>query len=302
MSADDPVPAARPAAIPHLAGQTAVVTGGDSGIGAAVSRALAAAGASVIVNYHSHAEDADGVVHQITAAGGRGIAVKADVAREEDVRALFAKAIEQFGTVDVLVSNAGFQQDAPLVDMTLEQWQTVIGVNLTGSFLCAREAVREFLRRGPRPDVSRATGKIIFTSSVHEVIPWAGHVNYAASKGGMMMLMKSIAQEVGPRRIRVNSIAPGAIRTPINTAAWSTPRGRGEAARAHPVRARGRTRRRRSRRRVARLGRGRLHSRRIHVRRRRDDAVPWLCKRRLMHAVDTDYPARRRGPRARLRV
>ncbi|NUS98258.1 MAG: SDR family oxidoreductase, partial [Gemmatimonadaceae bacterium] len=131
--------------------------------------------------------------------------------------------VREFGTVDILVSNAGLQQDAALADMTLAQWQKVIDVNLTGGFLCARAAVREFLRRGPRPAVSRATGKIIFTSSVHEAIPWAGHANYAASKGGIKLLMESIAQELGPRRIRVNSIAPGAIKTNINVEAWSTP-------------------------------------------------------------------------------
>ena len=107
--------------------------------------------------------------------------------------------------------------------MTLDQWNTVLAVNLTGQFLCAREAVREFNRRGVIPEVSRSAGKIISMSSVHDIIPWAGHVNYAASKGGVMLLMKSMAQEVAPYRIRVNSIAPGAIRTPINEAAWSTP-------------------------------------------------------------------------------
>jgi glucose 1-dehydrogenase len=107
--------------------------------------------------------------------------------------------------------------------MTLAQWQAVIDVNLTGQFLCAREAVKEFKRRGVVPEISCAAGKIICMSSVHEVIPWAGHVNYASSKGGIMQLMKSIAQEVAPFRIRVNSIGPGAIKTPINHAAWATP-------------------------------------------------------------------------------
>jgi glucose 1-dehydrogenase len=120
------------------------------------------------------------------------------------------------------VNNAGLQKDAAFESMTLEQWNTVLGVNLTGQFLCAREAVREFKRRGVRPEVSCSAGKIVCISSVHEVIPWAGHVNYAASKGGVMLMMKSIAQETAPYRIRVNSIGPGAIRTPINTAAWST--------------------------------------------------------------------------------
>lgn len=208
---------------PRLAGQTAIVTGASSGIGESVARELAAAGAAVVVNYSSSPEDAERIAHEIDRDGGRAIVVKADVSREDDVRTMFARTLEKYGSVDIVVSNAGIQKDAPLVEMTLEQWQQVIDINLTGAFLCAREAARVFLGQGPRPDVSRATGKIIFTSSVHEIIPWAGHVNYAASKGGMLLLMKSIAQELGPERIRVNSIAPGAIRTSINTEAWSTP-------------------------------------------------------------------------------
>ena len=208
---------------PRLAGQTAIITGASSGIGESVAREMASAGAAVVVNYRSHPEDADRIVHEITRGGGRALAMKADVSREEDVRTMFAQTVEHFGAVDIVVSNAGIQKDAPLVEMTLEQWRKVIDVNLTGAFLCAREAARVFLRQGPRPDVSRATGKIIFTSSVHEIIPWAGHVNYAASKGGALLFMKSIAQELGPERIRVNSLAPGAIKTSINTEAWSTP-------------------------------------------------------------------------------
>jgi len=145
------------------------------------------------------------------------------VSKEAEVVAMFEAACAEFGTLDIVVANAGLQRDAPFAEMSLAQWNTVIEVNLTGQFLCARQAVREFLRRGPRPEVSRALGKIICMSSVHEVIPWAGHANYAASKGGVMMLMKSIAQELAPRGIRVNGLAPGATRTPINTAAWSTP-------------------------------------------------------------------------------
>src|SRR5438046_4808901 len=136
---------------------------------------------------------------------------------------MFAKMFREFGTVDILINNAGLQKDSKFEDMTLEQWNTVIGVNLTGQFLCAREAVREFKRRGIKKEVSCAAGKIICISSVHDVIPWAGHVNYSTSKGGVMLMMKSIAQEVAPQRIRVNSICPGAIRTPINTSAWNTP-------------------------------------------------------------------------------
>jgi glucose 1-dehydrogenase len=206
-----------------LQGQPALVTGANSGLGRAVAVALAAAGADVVVNYVSQPEAADEVVAQIRALGRRAIAIEADVSVEADVERMFAAAIAALGTLHIVVCNAGLQRDAPLVEMTLEQWNTVIGVNLTGQFLCARAAVREFVRRGVVDAVSTAAGKLIHMSSVHEVIPWAGHVNYTASKGGVMLLMKSIAQEVAPLRIRVNSIAPGATRTPINTAAWSTP-------------------------------------------------------------------------------
>ncbi|MDF1578289.1 MAG: SDR family oxidoreductase [Desulfobulbales bacterium] len=205
-----------------LAGQTAIVTGSSSGIGAGIARELGAAGANVVVNYAGNREGADGVVRRITEGGGRAIAVQADVSREEDVAVMFRKTISTYGTVDILVSNAGVQKDASFVDMTIDQWNRVIGINLTGAFLCAREAAREFIRRGMAPERSSALGKIIFISSVHEIIPWAGHVNYAASKGGVMLFMKSIAQELGPQKIRVNSIAPGAIKTPINRSAWET--------------------------------------------------------------------------------
>jgi glucose 1-dehydrogenase len=206
-----------------LEGQKALVTGANSGIGEGIALALGAAGASVVVNYVSKPEAAEAVVAEITKQGVEAMAVRADVAREDDVRAMFQAMLRAWGTIDILVSNAGLQRDAPVTDMSLEQWNTVIGVNLTGSFLCAREAAREMIRRGPRPEVSRATGKIVFISSVHERIPWAGHVNYAASKGGMMQLTQSLAQELAPHRIRVNAIGPGAIQTPINRPAWETP-------------------------------------------------------------------------------
>ncbi|MEO5753489.1 MAG: SDR family oxidoreductase [Chthoniobacterales bacterium] len=206
-----------------LQNQKALVTGGNSGIGEGCALALGAAGAAVVVNYHSHPDEAASVVAAIHESGGEAIAIKADVSNEAQVQAMFAQAVEHFGTLDILVNNAGMQQDAPFHEMTLKQWERVISVNLTGQFLCAREAVREYLRRGVVPEVSRAAGKIICMSSVHEVIPWAGHVNYAASKGGIMQLMKSMAQELAPQKIRVNSVAPGAIKTPINRAAWETP-------------------------------------------------------------------------------
>ncbi|MBY5438171.1 SDR family oxidoreductase [Rhizobium leguminosarum] len=205
-----------------LKGQTALVTGANSGIGRGIALALGKAGANVVVNYVTAPEDATRVVDEIQQGGGRALAVAADVSNETQVEVMFATAIEEFGTVDVFVNNAGLQRDAPFHEMTSAQWDTVMNVNLKGAFLCSRAAVREFLRRGVRPDVSVAAGKIVFISSVHEVIPWAGHVNYAASKGGLMLLMKSLAQEVAEKRIRVNSIAPGAVRTPINTSAWET--------------------------------------------------------------------------------
>jgi glucose 1-dehydrogenase len=210
---------------PHqpLRGQKALVTGANSGIGESVACHLAAAGASVVVNYVSNSLAAEMIVAEINDAGGEAIAIQADVSKEDQVQAMFAQMFREFGTIDILVNNAGLQKDAAFVDMTLEQWNFVIGVNLTGQFLCAREAIREFMRRGIRPEVSRAAGKILCMSSVHEVIPWAGHANYAASKGGVMLLMKSLAQEVAPYRIRVNSIGPGAIKTPINRSAWETP-------------------------------------------------------------------------------
>jgi len=208
---------------PVLAGQPALVTGANSGIGRAVALGLARAGADVAVNYVTHPETADEVAHEIEAMGRRAITLKADVSKEDEVERMFADAIAKFGTLHVMVSNAGLQRDSPFDKMTLEQWNTVIGVNLTGQFLCTRAAAREFLRRGVVASVSRAAGKMICMSSVHQQIPWGGHVNYATSKGGIMMMMKSIAQELAPHFIRVNGIGPGAIRTPINTAAWDTP-------------------------------------------------------------------------------
>ena len=220
-------PGARPRPAPGypmvLQGQPALVTGANSGIGKAVALGLGASGADVVVNYVTNPEAAEEVAHQIEAGGRRAIAIKADVSQEDEVKAMFAKAIDHFGTLHICVSNAGLQRDAPLLDMTLEQWNTVINVNLTGQFLCAREAVREFTRRGVAHEVSAAAGKLVFMSSVHQEIPWAGHVNYAASKGGVMQLMRSIAQEVAPLAIRANAVAPGAIRTPINRPAWETP-------------------------------------------------------------------------------
>jgi glucose 1-dehydrogenase len=206
-----------------LAGQAALVTGASSGIGAAIAETLGAAGARVAVNYRSNADGADKVALAIREVGGEAVVIKADVSKEDEVDRLFAETLAAFGRLDILIANAGLQRDAPAHAMSLDDWREVIDVNLTGQFLCCRAAIRAFLAREMDPVLSRARGKIVCISSVHEIIPWAGHINYAASKGGVMLMMKSLAQEVAGDGIRVNSIAPGAIRTPINRAAWETP-------------------------------------------------------------------------------
>jgi glucose 1-dehydrogenase len=206
-----------------LRGQKALVTGASSGIGAGIALALGAAGAAVVVNYAGNPDGAQRVAADIQAGGGAARTIRADVSREAEVETMFGEMLSAWGRLDILVNNAGLQRDAPLTEMTLEQWNAVLGVNLTGAFLCTRAAARAMLRQPPDPTLSRAAGKIICVSSVHEIIPWAGHVNYAASKGGLRLFMQSVAQELAPHRIRVNSIAPGAIQTPINRAAWETP-------------------------------------------------------------------------------
>lgn len=216
-------PSRSPANGRALAGQRALVTGANSGIGAGIAAALGAAGATVIVNYVSDPERATSVVEDIQLSGSAAIAIKGDVSQEYQVRDMFEETTRALGGIDILVNNAGLQRDAPFFEMSLRDWEHVIAVNLTGQFLCAREAVRCFIRQGIDPKRSCSAGKIICVSSVHDVIPWAGHANYAASKGGVMMLMKTMAQELATHKIRVNSISPGAIKTPINHAAWQTP-------------------------------------------------------------------------------
>jgi glucose 1-dehydrogenase len=203
----------------RLQGKSALVTGANSGIGKAIAMAFAAEGARVAINYITDRAEAERVVEGIREQKGVAIAVRADVSNEEEVAAMFARVCGEFGTLDILINNAGIQRDAPLAAMPLADWQKVIDVNLTGSFLCSREAARVFLKK-----VGACTaGSIIFISSVHETIPWGGHCNYAASKGGEMLFMRSIAQELGAKKIRINGIAPGAIKTSINAAAWQEP-------------------------------------------------------------------------------
>ncbi|MGW7596091.1 SDR family oxidoreductase [Streptomyces asiaticus] len=224
-----------PVHVPELLkGQKALVTGANSGIGKATAIALGRSGADVVVNYASDRPAAEAVVAEIQSHGVHAYAHQTDVSQEDQVTDLVSTMVDRLGTIDILVANAGLQRDAPTTEMTLEQWQKVISVNLTGQFLCAREAIKEFLRRGVVPEVSRSAGKVICMSSVHQTIPWAGHVNYASSKGGVAMLTQTLAQEFAPHKIRVNAIAPGAIKTPINRSAWQTPEARDSLLRLIP--------------------------------------------------------------------
>ncbi|MFF4350617.1 SDR family oxidoreductase [Streptomyces sp. NPDC001530] len=225
-----------PIAFPLLKGQKALVTGANSGIGKATAIALGRVGADVVVNYVAGQDAAEEVVREIEGFGVRAYAHEADVSQEDQVVEMVARMVREFGTIDVMVANAGLQRDAPITDMTTDQWHKVLDVNLTGQFLCAREATKEFMRRGVVPEVSQSAGKIICMSSVHQLIPWSGHANYAASKGGVLMLMATLSQELAPYRIRVNAVAPGAIRTPINRSAWDTPEAEAALLRLIPYR------------------------------------------------------------------
>ena len=203
-----------------LNGQRALVTGASSGIGRAIAHALADSGAAVLVNYRADKDDAEEVVSDIIRDGGEAFAFQADVAQPEDCGRLFDALRDRYGGVDIVVANAGIQRDAAFTDLTLDEWRKVIDVNLTGQFICSQDAVRQFRRQGMEPERSRALGKIIFTSSVHQAIPWAGHANYATAKGGLKLLMETMAQELAAEKIRVNAIAPGAVKTAINEEAW----------------------------------------------------------------------------------
>jgi glucose 1-dehydrogenase len=205
-----------PEAARLLSRRKALVTGADSGIGQGVAFELAAHGAAVAVNYLADASVAEAMADRIERAGGRAIAVQMDVSSEEDVVRALGEAREAFGGLDLLVNNAGIEKRFLLIDMPLEWWRRVIEVNLTGVFLCAREAARVMLADGAR-------GTIVNVTSVHEVIPWEGFSHYCASKGGEKLFTQSIARELAPHGIRVVSVAPGAITTPINADVLADP-------------------------------------------------------------------------------
>ena len=218
----------------HLTGQRCLVTGASSGIGRAVACAFAEAGATVTVNYLSNREEAERIIADVEQRGGTALAVQADISKPDDCKMLFTSMEREFGGVDVVFANAGVQRDAAFTEMSLEDWQKVLDVNLTGQFMCAQEAVRCFRRQGLDTARSAALGKIIFTSSVHQAIPWSGRVNYAAAKGGLKLLMETMAQELGAEKIRVNAVAPGAIRTAINREAWETEEARAKLVKLIP--------------------------------------------------------------------
>ncbi|WP_020677789.1 SDR family oxidoreductase [Geopsychrobacter electrodiphilus] len=200
----------------RLDGKRALVTGGNSGIGASIALALAEAGAQVAINYVTHPETAQEMVAQIETAGGKALALEADVADPAAIAALFAKLDSAWGGIDILVNNAGIDGGRALSwETELAAWRKVIDVNLLGAFYCAREALQRM--------VTQKNGVVVNLSSVHEEIAWSGYSAYAASKAAVSMLTKTLAQEAAPFGVRVLSIAPGAIKTPINRSVWSDP-------------------------------------------------------------------------------
>ena len=206
-----------------LAKQTALVTGASSGIGASCAIELARRGANVTVNYLHNRESTEKIVHECLQFGVKACAIQADVSDQAQVKRMFDETLDTFGRLDILVANAGIQRDANILEMTLEDWQKVIAVNLSSQFLCAQRAAQIFVAQGVQNDISLSAGKILHMSSVHDKIPWPGHCNYAASKGGIKMLMQTLALELAPHKIRVNSLSPGAIKTRINKEVWSNP-------------------------------------------------------------------------------
>jgi glucose 1-dehydrogenase len=212
----------------RLEGRRALITGASSGIGRSIALRLAQEGASIAVNFISRLEAAAEVVEEIKKAGANGIAVEADVSNEQQVDAMFTRAVAELGGIDILVNNAGMETEHPFLEMPLEAWRKVIEVDLTGAFLCAQRAARVMVESG-------AGGSIINITSVHQKIPWGGFAHYCAAKAGLDMMSKTIALELATRNVRVNSVAPGAIATPINQNVWGSPEGLRDLLRKIPT-------------------------------------------------------------------
>ncbi|MCC8181103.1 MAG: glucose-1-dehydrogenase [Planctomycetes bacterium] len=202
---------------PDLKGKVAVVTGGSKGLGSAIAVRFGAEGMAVVVNYHFDQAGAEKAVRQIESAGGKAVAVQADVGSESGVAALLDAAVKSFNALDIWVNDAGLENRVPTHEMGLEDWDKVININLTGVFLGSRAALRYFMEQ-------RNKGSIINISSVHERIPWPQFAHYAASKGGVGQFTRTIAMEYAEYGIRVNNIGPGAINTPINAEKFADPK------------------------------------------------------------------------------
>lgn len=202
----------------NLQGRKALVTGGNSGIGEAIARRLAAAGAHVVINYRSYPQAAQKIVEEINKEGGQALAIEADISSEQEITRMFIEADKQVGAMDILVNNAGIENNSAFLELSAEDWDKVLNVDLRAVFLCSQQAARRM----------QTGGVIINISSVHELIPWAGYAHYCAAKGGLEMLMKTMALELAQNKIRVNNIAPGAIITPINNAWLDDPKKRDE--------------------------------------------------------------------------
>ncbi|MDQ3999975.1 MAG: glucose 1-dehydrogenase [Actinomycetota bacterium] len=193
----------------QLENKVAIVTGASLGLGRAIAIAFAKEGAAVTVDYRSHPDEAKEVVERIKDAGGKGLSVRADVTKPEDVANLVRKPVEEFGQLDIMVNNAGIEHKMPFLETPLEVWNKVISVNLTGPWLGCQEAAKQLVSQG-------GPGRIINVSSVHEDLPMPTNSPYCAAKGGLRMLMRTIALELAPYRITVNNVAPGAVETPMD--------------------------------------------------------------------------------------
>lgn len=201
---------------PDLAGKTAIVTGASKGIGKGIAERFGKEKMNVVVDYYTDQESAKDTVASIAASGGNAVAVEADVATEEGIQKLMTAAIDQYGKLDVLVNNAGFSKSEPSEELSLENWQRVLDVNLTGAFIASREAIRHMLENG-------GAGCILNITSVHQTIPKVNNAHYAVTKSGLKMLTETLALEYAAQGIRINAIAPGTINTPANPAEEADP-------------------------------------------------------------------------------